>query len=180
MTFKQLEDNINLWLNELNALEGEFHDQAGNINRADSLLVNNASKIIHLHESLEKLKGEHASIDRQLDFVIYQQNELEKLLEPLESLKLSEISPNDAASAEREFTYNLVESVNNDLESISSDLESFIKKINDIKAPASGGSFTSAADPVIAINKVLNAHMDALAHIEQQVKGLKSSLESTS
>ena len=177
MTFRQLEDNINLWLNELATLEVEFHDQAGNINRADSLLVNNASKIIHLHETLEKLKSEHSSIDRQLDFVIYQQNELEKLLEPLESLKLFEISPSDPASAEREFTYNLVESVNNDLDSISSDLESFIKKINDIKSPSGVSAFSSTADPVIAINKVLNAHMDALVYIEQQVNSLKAALE---
>lgn len=150
-------------------MEKEFHDQASVINQADSLLINNAYKISQLNETLERLKSDQSNIDRQLDFIIYQQNELEKLLGPLESCRID--SGGDPASHEREFTYNMLESVNNDLQGIGSDLESFIKKLNDMKA----GSDTS--DPLAAINKVLNAHMDALVYIEGQVKSLKTQLD---
>ena len=169
MTFRQLEANINVWENELTGLEREFHDQAAQINRADSLLINNAMQIGQLNETLERLKTEQANVDRQLDFVIYQQNELEKLLEPLEKSHTAVHS--DPASSEREFTYNLLESVNNDLQGIGVDIETFIKKLNEAK------SGRDAGDPLAAISKVLNAHMDALVYIESQVQSLKSTLD---
>jgi len=169
MTFRQLEDSVQIWLKELEGLEKDFHDQASTINQADSLLINNAYKISQLNDTLEKLKADQANIDRQLDFIIFQQNELEKLLEPLENCKIE--GTTDPASSEREFTYSLVESVNNDLQSIGSDLEVFIKKLNDMK------SSQDSHDPLNAINKVLNAHMDALMYIETQVQSLKTSID---
>jgi chromosome segregation ATPase len=169
MTFRQLEANINVWENELTELESEFHDQASRINRSDSLLINNASQISQLNETVERLKTEQANVDRQLDFVIYQQNELEKLLQPLEKTRTT--VHGDPASSEREFTYNLLESVNNDLQGIGVDIESFIKKLNETK------SSRDPADPLAAISKVLNAHMDALVYIESQVQSLRSTLD---
>ena len=169
MTFRQLEANINVWENELTSLEGEFHEQASHINRADSLLINNATQITRLNETLERLKSDQASVDRQLDFVMYQQNELEKLLEPLEKAQTDVSS--DPASSEREFTYSLLESVNNDLQGIGVDIETFIKKLNIAKTARDSG------DPLVPISKVLNAHMDALVHIESQVQSLKAALD---
>ena len=169
MTFRQLEANINVWENELVGLESEFHKQASHINRADSLLINNAALISQLNETLNKLKAEQSNVDRQLDFVIYQQNELEKLLEPLENARIDVSS--DPASSEREFTYNLLETVNNDLQSIGSDIETFIRKLNETR------NGRDVSDPIVSISRVLNAHMDALMYIESQVQILKSSLD---
>ena len=149
-------------------MEKEFHDQAGVINRADSLLVNNADNIARLNETLERLKGQQTKIDQQLDFIVYQQNELEKLLEPLENCRIE--TSGDPASEEREFTYNMIESVNSELASIGGDLESFIKKLNDNKTNS------DPSDPLSSISKVLNAHMDALVYIESQVKSTKATL----
>jgi nuclear pore complex protein Nup62 len=122
MSFRQLEDQINIWLNELNQLEAEFHLQAQTINSWDSLLINNGMKITKINETLEKLRTDHTRLDHQLDFIVAQQNELQQLLEPIESSKF-EFSSNDAVNAEREFTYTLVETVHNDLNSIGSDLK---------------------------------------------------------
>lgn len=122
MTFRQLEDQINLWLNELNQLEAEFHIQAQTINSWDSLLISNGLKITKINETLEKLRTDHTRIDHQLDFIIAQQNELEQLLVPIESHKY-EISSNNAVNAEREHTYAMVETVHNDLNSIGTDLK---------------------------------------------------------
>jgi len=172
MTFRQLETNLKLWEKEMAVLEKEFHEQASTINKADSLLINNAVKISQLNETLARLNNEQQNIDRQLNFILYQQNELQNLLEPLESCRID--STGDPTSQEREFTYNLVESVNNDLQGIGADLENFIKKLNDTKKT---GSETSSIDPLSSINKVLNAHMDALVYIETQVKALKTTLD---
>ena len=122
MTFRQLEDQINLWLNELSQLEAEFHIQAQTINSWDSLLINNGLKITQINETLEKLRTDHTRIDHQLDFIIAQQNELEQLLVPIENQKY-EISSNNAVNSEREFTYSMVETVHNDLNGIGNDLK---------------------------------------------------------
>jgi len=169
MSFRQLEDHINIWLNELNTLESEFHQQAQTINSWDSLLVNNAMKITQINETLERLKSDQVKIDHQLDFILSQQNELDQLLQPLENCRIDN-NVSDNATAEREYSYNLVETVSNDLQGIGNDLQTFIKKLNEMKANQDSG------DPLASINKVLNSHMDALQYIEGQVHSIKVGL----
>ncbi|RWS27131.1 nuclear pore complex protein Nup214-like protein [Leptotrombidium deliense] len=169
MSFKQLEDHINIWFNELNQLEMDFQQQAQTINSWDSLLVNNALKITEVNEALERLKSDHTRIDHQLDFIISQQNELDSLLEPLENIKIDS-SVLDSATTEREETYSLVEQVNNDLQTIGCDLQTFIKRLNETK------SNQDTHDPLSSINKILNSHMDALQYIENQIILLKANL----
>lgn len=170
MTFKQLEGYINVWLNELNQMEGDFQKQSQTINSWDSLLVNNALKITNLNENLDLLKEEHKRIDQQLDFVISQQNELEQLLEPLEKIQV-DFNVNDTASTEREFTYSLVDTVSNDLQGIGTELQNFIKKLNETKANQ------DLNDPLSSIGKILNSHIDALEYIEHQISVLKRNVE---
>lgn len=170
MTFKQLEGYINVWLNELNQMEGDFQKQSQTINSWDSLLVNNALKITNINENLDLLKEEHKRIDQQLDFVISQQNELEQLLEPLEKIQV-DFNVNDTASTEREFTYSLVDTVSNDLQGIGTELQNFIKKLNETKANQ------DLNDPLSSIGKILNSHIDALQYIEHQISVLKRNAE---
>lgn len=169
MTFRQLEDHINIWLNEMNTLEAEFQQQAQTINQWDNLLIKNALKVTEISETMERLKADQQKIDHQLDFIISQQNELDQLLEPLENCRIDN-SISESATAEREFTYQLVETVYNDLQGIGCDLQTFIKKLNEMKASHDAG------DPLASINKVLNSHMDALQHIESQVQSMKNLL----
>lgn len=170
MTYRSLEDNLNLWLNELSCLESDFHQQASTINAWDSLLVNNALKITRVNETIEKLKADQMKIDHQLDFIISQQNELEQLLLPLENLRVE--AEYDPATAEREVTYNTLESVHNDLQGIGSDLQDFVQKLNETKSCQDSAS----NDPLSAINKILNSHMDALQYIDTEVSKIKTTL----
>jgi len=150
-------------------MENDFHHQAQTINSWDSLLVNNALKITQISETMDRLKTDQVKIDHQLDFILSQQSELEKLLEPLENCRIDNTMC-DSATAEREHTYNMVETVYNDLQGIGCDLQTFIKKLNESKANQDSG------DPLAAINRVLNSHMDALQYIEGQVHAVKLSL----
>jgi len=167
MTFRQLEDNVNTWLGELSQLEQEFQQQAQAINSWDSLLVNNAVKIFQINQNVEELKVENTKLDRQLDFIVEQQREIEKVLEPLEKMKLD-----TGANGERETTYNLVETVQNELHSLSEDLQSFIVRLNDIRSDDENNS-----NPIHQIEQVLNAQMDALQFVERHINSLsKASL----
>lgn len=157
----QLEDNVNTWLNELNQLEQDFHQQAQAINSWDSLLVNNAVKIFQINQNVEELKLTNTKLDRQLDFIVEQQREIDKVLEPLEKMKVD-----SGANVEREKTYNLVETVQNELHSLSEDMQNFIIKLNDIS------SDENSSDPIHQIEQVLNAQMDALQYVERHINNL--------
>lgn len=121
ITFGKLEDQINLWMNELSQFESDFHSQGQTINSWDSLLISNGQKLIEMNQLIEKLKGAHRGLDHQLDFIIAQQKELEQLLEQIEDNKFELASNN--VNAEREHTYSMVETVHNDLNAIGSDLK---------------------------------------------------------
>ena len=108
-------------MNELTQFESDFHSQGQTINSWDSLLISNGQKLIEMKQSIEKLKSAHRGLDHQLDFIIAQQKELEQLLDQIEQNKF-EISLNNV-NAEREHTYSLIETVNNDLNAIGSDLK---------------------------------------------------------
>lgn len=121
ITFGKLEDQINLWMNELTQFESDFHLQGQTINSWDSLLISNGQKLIEMKQSIEKLRCTHRGLDHQLDFIIAQQKELEQLLDQVEQNKFE--SSSNYVNAEREHTYSMVETVNNDLNAIGSDLK---------------------------------------------------------
>lgn len=129
-------------------------------------MVNNSVKILTINQKVEELKGDNTKLDRALDFIVEQQQEIEKLLEPLERIKVD-----TNANGERETTYNLVETVQNELHSLSDDLQNFIVKLNDVR------SDENSSDPIYQIERVLNAQMDALQYVERHINGLaKASL----
>ncbi|KAF7492403.1 Nuclear pore glycoprotein p62 [Sarcoptes scabiei] len=165
LTFGQLEDQINIWMNELSQFEADFHSQSQTINSWDSLLISNGQKLIEMNLIIEKLKITHKNLDHQLDFIVAQQKELEQLLEQIEENKFDSVA--NTVNSEREHTYSLVETVHNDLNAIGSDLKDFIRKLNENK------SNQDMNDPMIQILKILNSHMDVLQWMENQIKNIK-------
>ncbi|XP_017489845.1 PREDICTED: nuclear pore glycoprotein p62-like, partial [Rhagoletis zephyria] len=165
ITFGKLEDQINLWMNELTQFESDFHSQGQTINSWDSLLISNGQKLIEMKQTTEKLRSAHRGLDHQLDFIIAQQKELEQLLDQIEQNKYE--SGSNYVNTEREHTYSMVETVNNDLNAIGSDLKDFIKKLNETK------SNQDSNDPIVQISKILNSHMNVLQWVENQIKNLK-------
>lgn len=121
ITFGQLEDQINVWMNELSQFETDFHSQSQTINSWDSLLISNGQKIIEMNQMIDKLNNAHRGLDHQLDFIIAQQKELEQLLNQVEENKC-DLGTNNV-NMEREHTYSLVETIHNDLNVIGSDLK---------------------------------------------------------
>lgn len=157
---------MNTWLAELTQLEQDFQRQAQAINSWDSLLVNNAVKIFQINQSVEELRIDNTKLDRQLDFIVEQQREIEKVLEPLEKMKTD-----NSVNGERETTYNLVETVQNELHSLSEDLQNFIVKLNETRSDENN------SNPIQQIEQVLNAQMDALQFVERHINSLRSESE---
>lgn len=162
MTFRQLEDSVNTWSAELTQLENEFQSQAQAINSWDSLLVNNAVKIFQINQKVEKLKVENNKLDRQLDFIVEQQREIERVLEPFEKMR-TETNPN----GERQKTYDLVETTQNELQSLYEDMQEFILKLNDVR------SDEDSSNPIHQIEQVLNAQMNALQYVERHINNMQ-------
>lgn len=164
MTFSQLQEHINKWLDELTILEVDFHEQAQNINVWDSILINNANKLTTLTERMEQLKTDHTRINNQIDFIESQQNELEELIKPLEDEKSKMLDT--VVVSEKEKFYQLMETVNNDLQGVAADIQTVIEQFN------SANSVKDASDPLASIGKVLNTHMTLLKHIDDQINSI--------
>lgn len=66
---------------------------------------------------VERLKAEQSRLDRELDFILSQQEELEELLNPIEAQLNTQqmVSYTQHADVERERTYGLAENIDSQL-----------------------------------------------------------------
>lgn len=164
MTFSQLQEHINKWLDELTVLEGDFHEQAQNINAWDSILISNANKLTQISEKMEQTKTDHTRINNQIDFIESQQTELEELIKPLEDEKSKMLDT--VVVSEKEKFYHLMETVNNDLQGLAVDIQTVIEQFN------AANSIKDMNDPLASIGKILNTHMTLLKHIDDQINSI--------
>lgn len=176
MNYRQLEEAINKWTQELEEQEAVFLDQATQVNAWDRLLIENGDMITQLNSDVEKVKTDQQRLDQELDFILSQQSELEDMLKPLE-LALEQLPPityQQHADLEREHTYKLAENVDSQLKRMASDLKEIVEHLN------SGTSTQDNNDPLIQIAKILNAHVDSLQWIDQKTGVLQRRVEDVS
>nr|KAG5689216.1 hypothetical protein BaRGS_014872 [Batillaria attramentaria] len=173
MTYKQLEEETNKWMAELEEQERNFLLQATQVNAWDRLVIENGEKIVQLNSDLERVKLDQQKLDHELDFVHSQQRELNDLLKPLEEAleAMPAISYQQHADLEREHTYQLAESLDAQLKRMGQDLKEIIERLN------SSNTKPDPDDPVQQITKILNAHMDSLLWIDRQTGILNRRVE---
>lgn len=107
-------------MNELNSFENDFHTQAQTINSWDSLLGHNNQQLNEMEGIVSRLENHHKNIDHQLDYVISQQNDLEKILNQIE-INSGDIG--GSCNAQRQHTYSMIETIDNDLDKVTLDLK---------------------------------------------------------
>ncbi|WAR02400.1 NUP62-like protein [Mya arenaria] len=146
MNYKQLEDQINKWMTELEEQERMFLTQATQVNAWDRLLVDNGEKITLLNGDLERVKVDQGKLEQELEFIKAQQHELEELLNPME--KSLEALPTST------------DNIDAQLKRMVQDLKEIIDHLN------TSASTQDNNDPVLQITKILNAHMDSLHYVE--------------
>lgn len=165
LTYRQLEDLINKWNDELKDYEKTFLDQAAQVNAWDRLLMENGEKITELNASVENVKAEQKRLDQELDFIMAQQQELEEMLKPLEeTVNTSSLGGRQLQQAdkERDFTYKLAKDIDGQLKQMVQDLKSIIDHLNSANTQQQ-----DTDDPITQIAKILNAHMNSLQWIDQ-------------
>lgn len=176
MTFEELEKKCNEWKKELEFQEEAFLKRATQINAWDRLITANAEKITELHEYMKKVKSDQDRMDREVDFVVAQQKELEEMLGPLEqeALALEPTSIQHHTDFERQTTYNSATTVNAQLRGMAERIKDIIEHIN---ANNKSGNDSSSLSQ---ITKILNAHVDVLQFIQNGIDTLQQKTEDVS
>lgn len=153
---KTMDEIITRWASDLQKYQKEFKGQAEKISKWDRLLIENGEKIQKLFISTHEAEKATNEIDRQLQAVESQQNELEAYLDKYEkdidALFEKEMSGSgdqlSGADQERERTYKLAENVTDRLDEMGKDLGKMISEINSISGSLSKGN--KPDDPVSA------------------------------
>ncbi|XP_012606370.1 nucleoporin-62 C-terminal-like protein [Microcebus murinus] len=173
MTYGHLEGLTNKWSLELEEQENYFLHQVTNVNAWDRALIENGEKITVLHREVEKVKLDQKRLEKELDFILSQQKELEDLLTPLEdSMKdQSGLIYLQHADVEREKTYKLAENIDTQLKGMAQDLKDIIDHLNSFENPS------DTTDPLQKIRKILNAHVNSLRWIDQNTGMLQRKVE---
>ena len=107
-------------------------------------------------------------LEHELDFIKGLQSELEDVLKPLEA----SVADVPAVDQERQKTYQKAEQLDAQLQRMSEDLKEIIEHIN-----AQNRSQEDSNDPVLQIERVLNAHMDSLQWVDQSMAQVQKKLE---
>jgi len=178
MSYKELEDTVDKWLHDLAEQEKAFVLQATQVNTWDRQLIENGEKVTELNNEVERVKADQSRLDRELDFILSQQEELEELLQPIEASAKSQqlVQHVQHSDVERERTYNLADNIDAQLKRMMEDLREIIERINNSNVnPGSGGG---AGDEAMAsIGKILNSHMDSLQWVDQSTNQLQKRLQ---
>lgn len=173
MTYGQFDNLLNKWNVALDNQEKFFLHQATQVNAWDRTLMENGEKISLLHGEVEKVKQDQKRLERELDFILSQQKELEEILIPLEeSVKQqSEAASQQREDDEHEKTYQSAENIDAQLKQMSHDLKDIIEYLNAFEGPA------DTTDPLQQICKILNSHMNSLKWIDENSGILQRKVE---
>lgn len=191
-----MDEIITRWATDLSKYQKEFKDQATQISAWDRLLVENGEKIQKLY--LNTYEAERASneIERQLQQVESNQQELESWLDTYEA-QVNDLFTRQVGSSEqlggpdqeRERTYKLAENLTDRVDEMGKDLGKMIKEINDISATLSKGNkpddpvsfsgnyittHTNDANQLSQIVRVLNGHLTQLQWIDTNAAALQA------
>ena len=98
-----MKKSINKWTLQLEKQEKVFMNQVNQINAWDELLISNGEKIVTLNQEVDRIKLEREYLDQELNYVVIQQNELQKCLARLQK-ELENLSVSDP---QREYIYRL-------------------------------------------------------------------------
>jgi nuclear pore complex protein Nup62 len=147
-----MDEIITRWATDLSKYQKEFKEQASKVAEWDRMLVDNGEKIQKLYSSTYEAERASHEIERQLQNVESQQEELTSWLDRYEAdlneLFVKQIGTSEVAGPdqEREQTYKLAEKLTDRLDDMGKDLTKMIKEINDMSGSLSKG--TKPDDPV--------------------------------
>ncbi|KAL7648218.1 UNVERIFIED_CONTAM: hypothetical protein RMT77_000121 [Armadillidium vulgare] len=172
LSMRQLEERLNKWLVELKEQEERFLRQAAHVNAWDQILQNGHEQVQSLKDTLHTVKSDQSRLEAEIDFIRGQQDELERLLEPLESAtNANPATQLHQGDRQRDNMYYLAQSLDAQLRQMTDDLGKVIEHLN-----TNSGSM-QPNDPVNLVARILSAHMDTLKWVDQNTTLLSQKME---
>lgn len=180
-----MDEIITRWATDLSKYQKEFKEQANKVSEWDRMLVENGEKIQRLFNSTHEAERASNEIERQLQGVESQQEELGAWLDRYEQ-ELDELYAKQGVNLareeqitgpdqERERTYKLAEKLTDRLDDMGKDLTKMIKEINDMSGSLGRGG--KSDDPLSQIVRVLNSHLTQLQWIDTNAKALQAKVQ---
>ncbi|CAG8689351.1 23662_t:CDS:10 [Cetraspora pellucida] len=153
-----IEGIIKKWTTDLDNCTKKFHNQVREVNQWDQKIIENNGRVTRLAEQLNKADSLQAEINTCLNGVEARQQELERVLTEYEEKfgdpSLEAMNPLDK---EREKTYELAESINQELDNMSQILSAMITDMN--------------------LVKILNSHLTSLQWIDATANQLNARVQ---
>ncbi|KAM7338682.1 hypothetical protein ACRRTK_002166 [Alexandromys fortis] len=163
MTYGHLESMMDQWSRQLQEQEKHFFHQANHLNVWNQALLESGDEITLLHREVERVKLDQSRLERELDFILSQQKELEQLLTPLEEFLKGQNGPFNLLCLDKEYEriYRLAGNIDAELKRMSQDLKDIIVHLNSLGSP------DDTTETLQQICRILNAHMQSLQWISQ-------------
>lgn len=169
-----LEKKVNKWMSELKEQEEKLMRQAAHVNAWDQLLQQGHDQVQQLRLTLDNVTMDQNRLQAELDFIQGQQQELEQLIEPLETAAASTTPAQHQGDRQRENMHLVAQNLDSQLRQITDDLCKVIEHLN------SSNSGSRATDPVNTVARVLSAHMDTLKWVDQNTALLSQKIDELS
>ncbi|KAG7158884.1 Nuclear pore glycoprotein p62-like [Homarus americanus] len=169
-----LEEKVNKWVSELREQEERLMRQAAHVNSWDQLLQQGHDQVQQLRDTLNKVKTDQTKLQAELDFIQGQQQELEQLIEPLETAAATTTPAQHQGDRQRENMHHIAQNLDSQLRQMTDDLCKIIEHLN------TNNSGSQASDPVNTVARVLSAHMDTLKWVDQNAALLTQKIDDVS
>ncbi|KAL1766821.1 nucleoporin-62 C-terminal [Sigmodon hispidus] len=163
MTYCQMDNVVDKWNFQVQEQERQYLYHANQVNVWNHTMIEGRDEIIFLHNEVERVKMDQFRLERELDFILTQQKELEHLLNPLEEFMKEQNGPLLLLNMDKDYEkiYQLAENIDAELKKMSQDLKDIIAHLNSLK------SSHNNPEVLQEICTVLNGHMESLQWIRQ-------------
>jgi len=149
-----------------------FNTHASEIAKWDFQILNNAGKISHLSNRVKKMEKEQATIEKDVEYICTQEQELNRILDALQNAvtPIYSSSVSTPVDIQREKGYQRAEEINRDLNAMEAQLIEMIGDLNKKSA-------IDEDNPVTQIIAILNAHLESLKQIDRSSAQLQAKIE---
>lgn len=153
---KSMDEILTRWAADLSKHQKEFQKQATQVQKWDTMLVQNTDKISKLYSKAFQAERDAAEVEKQISAVEGEQEELEQWLNKYEGeveALLQKVGANDrngteGVDAERERTYKMAERLTDRIEGLNNDLKDVIEEVNGVSVTLGGANGSGGDDQV--------------------------------
>jgi nuclear pore complex protein Nup62 len=168
---KTIEEILQMWASELEENVNTFTESARLVQQWDSQLMESFNSIKKLQEDLAIAQQQQSALNRLVETVKINQNDLSILIDQLEKQSTPTTQTSNALSADvlkREESFALAEEIDSALSTLMESLTGTVKSVNTY----SERGLENRSD-MLAIVRILNMHLQTLQWIDRETGELE-------